>query len=672
MAECAAREEELARVRGVHSITPDLEGVQSHPNLFRPRPCGTQTSPNSIKYAACSVSNFNNKDGSITEREFGRMEVVARTGCGIITNQGADPNSEGYGKAYFRQLSIAHDRFIHGFARIADMIHEAGALAVQQILHGGRYGGVELDHCLQPSDVPQTLQHFRPPRAMTVKQVERCIHDHAQAARRSIEAGFDGAEVTSFMGYLLSNFLSPFTNKRTDKYGGDLEARCRFMVELLQAMRAAMGDGPMLWVRLNGAELMDEHGGNSEEECIEIMKVAERAGVDGISVVVGWHESNRGALGRDIPSDGWLHLAKKAKEALTVPIAFGPRLGDPVMAEKVLAEGIIDFWETCRPMLADPLLVHKVAHGAVLDVRPCIGGLVCLSRMFRNLPYICTMNPKLGHEYEPEMQLEPTVEPKRVLVIGGGPAGMEAAHVAARRGHEVELWEQRPRLGGQLNAAAREPGGGKIFFKLIDYYERQLERDGVTVRLRKEADGKAVSAHGPDVCILAAGARVILDPVVAEAPDQVAVWHADIADDPPKGERVVVLGADRTALVAAETLAEAGRQVTMLPGHLKPAWDVAPTFKWRHAAWLKEFEIRVLKGVSAAGWTEDGMLLLAPAEHGPMEIDLLVAAGGRRSKQDLVRELEYRVDVLHVIGDAVSPRSIAQAVHGAYRVAVHV
>jgi 2,4-dienoyl-CoA reductase (NADPH2) len=293
-----AWEDRLADVRGVHSIEPTLPGVRSHPNLFRPRKIGGLEAANPVKYAACSVSNFNNPDGTITEREYARMEVVARTGCGIITNQGAYPDRTGYGKAYIRQLSIAEDRFIPGFARVADMIHDAGALGVQQILHAGRYGGIDLDHTMQPSDVPQTLRHFRPPKAMSVADIEGVIEDHGQAARRACEAGFDGVEITSFMGYLLSNFLSPFTNTRTDRYGGDLEGRGRFMVELMTALRGVIGDQRMLWVRLNGAELMDDHGGNSEADCLEFMKMAERAGVDGISLVVGWHESTRGALGR--------------------------------------------------------------------------------------------------------------------------------------------------------------------------------------------------------------------------------------------------------------------------------------------------------------------------------------------------------------------------------------
>jgi hypothetical protein len=194
----------------------------------------------------------------------------------------------------------------------------------------------------------------------------------------------------------------------------------------------------------------------------------------------------------------------------------------------------------------------------------------------------------------------------------------------------------------------------------------------VTVRLETEATGRAVSALAPEVCVVATGAGVDVHPVAQQAPSGVTVWRADDAEDPPAGRQVVVLGVDRTALVAAEILGQEGRDVTMVAGSYRQAWDVAPTFKWRHAAWVKEFDITVLKDTEAAGWTDEGELLLLGEHAGPVPVDLLVAGQHRASRQTLLSELEYRVDVLHVVGDAVSPQSVCQAVHSAYRTAVDI
>ncbi|MFQ6103858.1 MAG: FAD-dependent oxidoreductase [Candidatus Glassbacteria bacterium] len=647
-------------------------GRNKYPNLFQQAKLGSLTVPNRIKYAACSVSNFNNRDGTMTEREYARMQVVAATGAGIITNQGAYPDARGEGKAYYRQLAIYDDKFIPQYRRIADLIHKHGAIAIQQILHAGRYGGIDLDYCIQSSDVKQTLKHFRPPRKMTKEQIKKCIEDHVQATRRSLEAGFDGVEVTSFMGYLLSNFLSKFTNTRTDEYGGSLVNRGRFMRELIRAMKKVLGSKPMI-IRLNGLELMDEYGGSTHEECLEYMKMAEDSGADCISIVIGWHESRKGALGRDVATDEWLFVSERAKEKVKIPVAFGPRFGDPVLAEKALSEGKLDFWEVCRPMLADPELIHKVEEDRLEEIKPCTGGLVCLARMFRNLPYICTVNPRLGHEAEPSYDPAPAANKKRVFVIGGGPAGLECAVTAARRGHDVTIYEKESRLGGQLIYASREPSGGNKFLDLIKYYEIQIEKLGITVELNTEMTARSASSLEPDVAVIATGAKLAPNPFPT-LPDAKFVSAYDVIGDRVElGKRVLVVMGERLGLVAAEYAASKGCEVTLIEEGRSVGSDVAPTFRWRHTAWLREYNIRLFSGAEIVKIESRAVNLLDKnGVEKNLEADTLILGGPRKSRNILAAEMEYAVDELYVVGDAVLPRSLSNAIHEGYRIGVRI
>ena len=648
-------------------------GIAGYPNIFSALKVGGAICRNRVKYAACSVSNFNTRDGSITDREYARMEVIARTGAGMITNQGAYPDSEGAGKAYYRQLSIADDQYIPGFRKIADMLHRGGAIAIQQILHAGRYGGIDLDHCVQPSEVPQTLRHFRPPRQMSRDDIRRCVQDHCQASRRAMEAGFDGVEITAFMGYLLANFLSPFTNRRTDEYGGSLENRGRFMVELLDAIREAIGKDRLLIIRLNGEELMDERGGNSPPECIEFMKMAEQAGADCISIVVGWHESTRGALGRDVHDDQWLPLAENASRAVKIPVAFGPRFCDPVKAEQALARGAFGLWEVCRPFLADPELLHKVARDRLEEIRPCVGGLLCLSRMFRNLPYICAVNPRLGHEVEPEYELRPARMRKKVLVIGGGPGGLECAFIAAQRGHSVVLCEKSERLGGQLLPASREIGGGRIFVDLARYYETMLKKFNVEVRLGTEVTPQLCAQIAPDVSVVATGSEIEHFPIPGIHRNHVVIAHDILEEGAPCGDRVVVLGGERIGLVAAEYLASRGKQVTLVELGKRLGEDVIATFKWRHTAWVRELQIHALLNTRAKEVTEEGVVVEEEAgSERLVPADTVILAIPRKARQQLLTDLEFVCDELYAIGDAVKPRSMHNAIREGYLIGIRI
>lgn len=647
-------------------------GVKAYPHIFSGGKLGPFTTKNRVKYAACSVSNFNGTDGSISAREYSRMEVIVRTGAGIITNQGAYPDARGEGKAYLRQVSIADDRYIPGLEKIAGMIHSQGALALQQLLHGGRYGGIELGYCMQASDVAQTLKHFRPPKAMSKGDIAQCISEHAAAAERAVRAGFDGVEITGFMGYLVSNFNSKFTNSRKDEYGGSVENRARFMCELLGGIRDAVGKEKAIAIRLNGVELMDEYGGNTPDECVEMMRHAGRAGADCISIVVGWHESRTGALGRDVPSGKWLYLAEAARRAVAVPIAFGPRFGSPELGEEALAKGTIDFWELCRPFLADPQMLRKVSEGRRGEVRPCMGDLLCLSRMFRNLPYICCMNPALGHEGEASYRIRPAERQKRVMVIGGGPAGIECALAAAARGHRVTVWERAGRIGGALHMASREVEGGFTFTDLVKFYETALAKAGVEVRTGTEATRDTVRKAGPDVVVLAAGARF-------EVPQSVHIGgEALLVPDILEGGKnvtgpVVVVGGNRAGLVCAEHLASKGLKVTVIEEGKDIAGDVIPTFKWRHAAWVKEYGITVLASTRVVAVDAGGVRTAGPdGKEGRVEAAAVVFAVERRPENALLAALEFLCDELYVIGDAVAPRSLHNAVHEGYRLGAEI
>jgi len=652
-------------------------GERKLPELFRPGRIGKFATKNMIKYGACCVSNYNTRDGFISRRELARTKVIAGTGCGIITNQGAYPDPLGEGKAYFRQIAIYDDKFLPQFEEIAGYIHDAGAVAIQQILHAGRYGGIDLGYCLQPSIVPQTLPHFRPPREITKEQIGAVVRQHADAARRAVKAGFDGTEVTSFMGYLLATFNSRFTNQRTDEYGGSVENRGRFMRELITAIKEATPDNPLI-VRLNGAELMDRWGGNTEDECFELMQQAVDCGVDMISVTVGWQEAPESSIGRDIAPGHWNYLAARAKKLFPdTLIAFGNRLPDPVMANECIHKGEFDFWEVCRPLLADPELVHKAAEDRLDEVRRCVGSLNCLSRLFRDLPYTCTMNPALGHEVEPEYQVKPAAVKKKIMVVGAGPAGLECAITAAKRGHDVIVFDRAERIGGNLVAyAANDLARVDDLMSIVRHYEVMTKKLGIEVRLGTEVTPKLMRSvlHQYDVAVVATGAsidRERLQPIegAERMLDAIDVAHGRV----PTGREIVVVGGGKIGLVVAEALAHKGAKVTIVERDKRIAGDVMPSFKWRHSAWVDELGIETVTQARVVKVTAQGVHVVAErgGEH-VIPADTVIAAAPRRPNQGLFHEFEWMVDELHGCGDALVPRGLDAAIHEGFRLGARI
>ncbi|MCG9969255.1 FAD-dependent oxidoreductase [Pelotomaculum terephthalicicum JT] len=591
----------------------------------------------------------------------------------MITNQGAFVDPRGDGKAYFRQIALHDDKFLPQFERIAAMFKENGAVAIQQLLHAGRYGGIDNGFCVAPSVVPQTLPHFRPPREMSKEDIRLCIKEHADAAKRAVKAGFDGVEVTSFMGYILANFLSKFTNRRADEYGGSLQNRARFMREIIYEIKNAIGDH-ILSVRLNGTELMDRYGGNTEEECLETMKIAAECGVDLISMCIGWQESPESSIGRDIPPGHWNYLAEQAKREIpNVPIAFGVRLPDAVMANDSLVKGQFDLWEVCRPMLADPERIIKTAEGRLNEIKPCVGCLLCLSRLFRDLPYICTVNPVLGHEVEPEYHIKPPAYEKKVIVIGGGPAGMECAIAASQRGHKVAVYEQDSQLGGQLRAYAKCDLAIKEDLEdLLSYYEVMLKKHNIEVHLGAEINAGMFRKmlHRYDVAVVATGAGV--DPGNLPGREKAVTAKAVLHDEVQCGKKVAVVGGGKVGLVTAEYLATTGHEVAIIEESKRLAEDVMPTWKWRHTSWVEELNIKKITKAKVKEITDAGLLVGKDGDETLVEVDTVVLAAPRVSRQGIFQDLEYMVDELHIVGDAVAPRGLYQAIHEGYRLGVRI
>ena len=647
------------------------------PHLFKPGQIGKYPTKNMVKYGACCVSNYNTRDGYITPRELARMRVIAATGAGIITNQGAYPDPLGEGKSYFRQVALFDDKFLPQFETIAQYIHDGGAVAIQQILHAGRYGGIDLGYCIQPSVVPQTLPHFRPPREVTKEQIRAIIGQHADAAKRAIRAGFDGTEVTSFMGYLLANFNSRFTNQRTDEYGGSIENRGRFMRELIDGIKQATPEHPLV-VRLNGAELMDRWGGNSEDECFELMQQAVDSGVDMISVTVGWQEAPESSIGRDVAPGHWNYLSAKAKKLFpNTLITFGNRLPDPVMANQCIADGVFDYWEVCRPMLADPELLHKAAEDRLDEVRRCIGSLNCLSRLFRDLPYTCAMNPALGHEVEPEYHVTPAAVKKKIMIIGAGPAGMEAAITAKRRGHDVTVFEKGDRIGGSLAGyAANDLARPDDLISVIKYYETMARKMEIDVRFNTEANAKFMRSilHQFDVCIVAAGSRTDMKAYRHIDGHEQLVDALDVATGKvTPGKRLIMVGAGKIGLTLAESLCKQGHEVVLVEEDKRIAGDVMPSFKWRHSAWIEELGIRTLTSSVLTKVTAEGATVRnAKGEEIFVEADTVIVSGPRKANHDLFHEFQWMVDELHGAGDAVIARGLDAAIHEGYRLGVRI
>lgn len=643
-------------------------GERKYPHIFSPGKVGSLESKNRIKYAS-TETNFNDREGFVTDTEVAYMEAQARGGAGIVTTQGAYTDPKGEGKGYVGMMGIWKDEYIPGLRRIAGAIRKHGALSCLQLMHCGRVGGVELDYCVGPSAVPQALPIFKPQREMTPEQIEIAIREHVEGALRAVEAGYDMIEVSGIVGYLVSNFISKYTNRRTDGYGGDIHGRSRFAREIVEGIRKAVGPKVPIVIRLCGEEKLDDRGGNTPEESLESIKIAEKAGIDMLSVTAGWQESTVSVITRDVPMGSWLYVADRMKRNIEVPVAMAYRLFQPELPERAIAEGKLDFWEMCRPMIADPFLPRKIAEDRRRDIIPCMACNICLARLFRDQPLQCMVRPSLGHEGEPQWGFYgfPKAQRRRtVAVIGGGIAGMQCAAIAAEKGHDVTLYEKTERLGGQLATAAKGPYGDEEFGRLVDYLAAYCRKQGVRIRTGMAADARNIGKV--DVAVVATGAVPAPPKAPVASSASVVTAHDLLEGRAVAGRRVCILGGLGVGIAAAQYLVvKGGHEVTIVSEEKKIGRDINPSYIWRYKKKLKDGRVTVIDEARVDAIEPDGVRVTLPdGTEKPIPADTIVTSA-LESVADLVEPLRAVAGEVIVIGDALKPRRGNNAIADGYK-----
>jgi 2,4-dienoyl-CoA reductase (NADPH2) len=651
----------------------EYPGAKSYPHLFKPIELGNLYVPNRIKYAA-TEENLNGLDGLITDSGVEYMRQRARGVVGgLCFMQGVFMDEAGKGQGYVGQAAAWDDKFIPGLARIADAIHGEKAIAGFQLMDCGRVGAVEVESGHGPSTVPQRLRIFKPMYEMTNAEIKEMIQQHVDAARRGIEAGFDAMEISGIVGYLISNFISSYTNRRTDEYGGDIRGRMKAVVEIIQAVKAVCGPDIPVGIRLCSEELLDDVRGNTLEESMETYKMAEEAGADYISCTLGWQESIYPVISRDIPMGNWVHLAKRAKEHVKIPIQMAYRMFKPGLPNEKIGANELDFWEICRSMIADPLMPKKVLEGREEEVRHCVACNLCLARLFRDAPMTCYINPVCAHEANPEFA-DPAAaeEEKEIMIVGAGPAGLECAAIAARRGHEVHVYDKRDVIGGTLNEAKNAPYGDDELWTCIEYQQVMCEKAGVTFHLGTEVTAELIEEEMPDSVVLATGP--VYSKIEGSGGDSAKLVNLlDVMTGKAEvGEKVIVWGNRKPGIGCALHLAKQGKKVTLVGKDKTAGFDVNPSFKWRYMIYMRQNGIVIYNDVDIEEINDEGIVVKSfDGYRWPVNCDTIVVSQ-REPNESLKKVVQSEGIELFVIGDALIPRNLSSAVHDGYRIGMRI
>ncbi len=556
------------------------------------------------------------------------------------------------------------DSFLEGVGPLIQEVKQAGARIGVQLWHGNQFpaGTGTTQDSRSEAVAPSATEEQR---ELTVSEIETIISRFAGAAANARRAGFDFVEVHGAHGYLVCQFFSPATNHRNDKYGGDLLGRMRFGVECVAAMRAASGADYPIFYRLGAWE--DIAHGITVEESARFAFELEKVSADVIDVSLG---SMAGlgftaSPGSEQPEGTFVSIAEAIKGSVTIPVIAVGRFRTTEVAEAVVAEGKADMVAVGRQLIADPHWPQKVAGGRAEDILPCISCNTCFETGFTGTGLRCAVNASAGRELETE--IVPAERAKRVLIIGGGPAGMEAARVAAQRGHRVTLYEREGELGGQLCVAAAPPYKQEIA-ALRDYLARQTEKSGVEIRLGEEVTTELVKDSKPDAVIVAAGATSLVPEIPGVKRDNVVTALDVLSGKSDVGEKVVIIGGELVGCETADFLCQKGKQVTVVRRGPEMATKMFPSNREALLTRLNQRGVSLLTGVTYEEITDRGLVITdKEGRRRTLEADSIVLAAGAVSNSALFKALEGKVPEIHVAGDCQEPRRILDAIHDGAR-----
>jgi 2,4-dienoyl-CoA reductase (NADPH2) len=646
--------------------------MKEYPHLLAPLDLGFTTLKNRVLMGSMHTGLEERGDWRRVADYYARR---ASGGVGLIVTGGIAPNPEGAVFPGAAAMSSAADVADHRL--VTERVHGAGGKIAMQILHAGRYAYSK--DCVSASAIKSPISPFAP-RALDEAGIEKQIADFVRAAQLARAAGYDGVEIMGSEGYFLNQFLVRHTNQRDDDWGGAYENRMRLPVEVVARVRAALGADFILIYRLSVIDLVPE--GSTFDEVVQLARAVEAAGATILNSGIGWHEARVPTIATSVPRAAFAWATARLMGQVGVPVITSNRINTPDVAEALLADGVADMVSLARPFLADPDFVAKAADGRADEIAPCIAcNQACLDHTFSGKISSCLVNPRAAHEAE--IPDTPTDTPKRIAVVGAGPAGLSAAITAAGRGHKVTLFEAAGRVGGQLHLAAAVPGKEE-FRGLITWFETMLARSGVETRLGAAAG--VADLAGFDTVIVATGVTP-RDPGIANEGGRV-LSYLDVLTGAEVGARVAIVGAGGIGFDVAEFLAHSGespsenlalwraewgvgdpaevpggliaphptpsaRAITLLqrkPGGLGKG--LGKTTGWIHRAGLRAKGVRMIGGVTYDKIDARGMHVTTAEGPQLIEADTVVICAGQDSARALVDALQARGITPQVIGGA--------------------